>query len=183
MPAVEGDGSRRQGAWVIELTDLADLGTWPRQRPPHLPAGTTPPRRPAVAVRHQRGLPPHLLPHRLRRRAAALELRQRRHARVEDRIRCAKACGLRNFPFEDFVRNQAWLAMVMVAQDLLAWTARLCLTGGLARAEPATLRYQLLHVAARIARRGRDLHLRIDATWPWRNQLDAAFARLRTALC
>ena len=53
----------------------------------------------------------------------------------------------------------------------------------LAKAEPVTLRYQLLHVAARIARRGRDLHLRIDATWPWRNQLDAAFGRLRTALC
>ena len=29
VPAVEGDGSRRPGAWVIELTDLADLGTWP----------------------------------------------------------------------------------------------------------------------------------------------------------
>jgi len=59
----------------------------------------------------------------------------------------------------------------------------LCLDGGLAKAEPATLRYQLLHVAARIARRGRDLHLRIDETWPWRNQLAAAFGRLRTALC
>jgi hypothetical protein len=39
------------------------------------------------------------------------------------------------------VSNEAWLAMVMVVQDLLAWTATLCLDGALARAEPATLRY------------------------------------------
>ena len=183
VPAVEGDGSIRKGAWVIELSDLADLGTWPassrlicRRERPHPGAqlslfDTNEGFRHTCFLTDSAGEPP------------TLELRQRRHARVEDRIRCAKACGLRNFPFEDFVRNQAWLAMVMLAQDLLAWTARLCLTGALARAEPATLRYQLLHVAARIARRGRDLHLRIDATWPWRNQLDAAFARLRTALC
>ena len=114
---------------------------------------------------------------------APLELRQRRHARVEDRIRAAKACGLRNFPFEDFVRNEAWLALVTIAQDLLVWTARICLDGTLARAEPATLRYQLLHVGARLAHRGRDLHLRIDAAWPWRDPLDAAFGRMRAALC
>jgi hypothetical protein len=29
VPAVEADGSRRPGAWVTELTHLADLGTWP----------------------------------------------------------------------------------------------------------------------------------------------------------
>ncbi|MFN2638386.1 MAG: IS1380 family transposase, partial [Gemmatimonadaceae bacterium] len=33
-----------------------------------------------------------------------LEARHRAHARVEDRIRAAKQCGLENFPFEDFVR-------------------------------------------------------------------------------
>jgi len=74
--------------------------------------------------------------------------------------------------------------MTMVAQDMLAWTAMVSLRGSsLARAEPATLRYRLLHVAARIARRGRHLYLRIDATWPWRDELDLAFGRLRAALC
>ncbi|HET7721687.1 MAG TPA: transposase, partial [Acidimicrobiales bacterium] len=29
VPAVEGDGGRRPGAWVTELTALADLATWP----------------------------------------------------------------------------------------------------------------------------------------------------------
>lgn len=93
---------------------------------------------------------------------------------MEDRIRAAKACGLRNFPFEDFVSNQAWLAMVLIAQDLLAWTAMVCLDGAMAKAEPATLRYRLLHVGARLARRGRDLHLRIDENWPWAVHIDAA---------
>ncbi|MEW6477804.1 MAG: IS1380 family transposase [Actinomycetota bacterium] len=182
-PAVEADGRLRRGAWVTELTGLVDLGTWPpgvrlicRRERPHPGAqlslfDTSEGFRHTCFLTPSAGEPP------------PLELRQRRHARVEDRIRCAKASGLRNFPFEDFVRNEAWLAMVMVAQDLLAWTATLCLDGALARAEPATLRYQILHVAARLARRGRDLHLRIDETWPWRHQLDAAFGRLRTALC
>ena len=181
--AVEADGRVRRGAWVTELTGLVDLGTWPpgvrlicRRERPHPGAqlslfDTSEGFRHTCFLTGSAGEPP------------PLELRQRRHARVEDRIRCAKASGLRNFPFEDFVRNEAWLAMVMVGQDLLAWTATLCLDGALARAEPATLRYQILHVAAHLARRGRDLHLRIDETWPWRDQLDAAFGRLRTALC
>ena len=182
-PAVEADGRVRPGAWVTELTKLADLRTWPagvrlicRRERPHPGAqlslfDTSEGFRHTCFLTSSAGKPP------------PLELRQRRHARVEDRIRCAKASGLRNFPFEDFVRNEAWLATVMVAQDLLAWTAMLCLEGAMAKAEPARLRYQLLHVAARIARRGRDHYLRIDETWPWRDQLDAAFGRLRSALC
>lgn len=183
VPAVEGDGSRRPGAWVIELTDIAELGTWPegtrlicRRERPHPGAQLSlfdigEGFRHTCFITGSAGEP------------APLELRQRRHARVEDRVRAAKDCGLRNFPFEDFVRNEAWLALVLVAQDLLVWTAGVCLDGALAKAEPATLRYQLLHVAARLARRGRDLHLRIDAAWPWRDQLATAFSRLRTALC
>ena len=183
VPAVEGDGHARKGAWVVELTDLVDLSTWPpgarlicRRERPHPGAqlslfDTNEGFRHTCFLTGSAGEPP------------SLELRQGRHARVEDRIRCAKACGLRNLPFEDFVRNQAWFAMTMVAQDLLAWTRSVCLDGALAKAEPATLRYRLLHVAARLARRGRDLHLRIDAAWPWRDQLDTAFGRLRSALC
>jgi len=48
----------------------------------------------------------------------------------------------------------------------------------MARAEPATLRYRLLHVATRIARGQRRLFVRIDSAWPWREQLATAFARL-----
>lgn len=181
-PAVETDGTRRPGAWVIELTNLADLGTWPddarlicRRERPH-PGAQLSLFDIGEGFRHTCFItdsPGEM---------AALELRQRGHARVEDRIRAAKACGLRNFPFEDFVRNQAWMVMVLIAQDLLAWTAMVCLEGAMAKAEPATLRYRLLHVAAGLVRRGRDLHLRIDHNWPWAIHLDVAFGRLRAAL-
>jgi hypothetical protein len=35
-----------------------------------------------------------------------VELRHRRHARVEDRIRAGKDTGLRNLPFHDAAQNK-----------------------------------------------------------------------------
>ena len=57
----------------------------------------------------------------------------------------------------------------MLAVDLLAWTQTILLHDhpALARAEPKTLRYRLLHVAARLIRGGRRLRLRLDRHWPW----------------
>ncbi|MFD4948942.1 hypothetical protein ACFVYE_33075 [Streptomyces sp. NPDC058239] len=46
------------------------------------------------------------------------------------------------------------------------------------RLDEALLRYQLLHVAARLTRGGRRLRLRISATWPWRHELATALHRL-----
>jgi hypothetical protein len=66
----------------------------------------------------------------------------------------------------------------MTAADLVAWTQTTLLTGELAVAEPATLRYRLLHVAAWITRGQRRLFVRIDSARPWRRDLAAAFARL-----
>jgi hypothetical protein len=107
-----------------------------------------------------------------------LEVRHRAHARVEDRIRCGKTTGFGRFPSRHFHVNQAWLELSLTALDLLAWTRLLLLEGELAAAEPKKLRYRLLHAAARITRGGRRMHLRIAATWPWRNELTSAFARL-----
>src|SRR4029450_7101384 len=73
---------------------------------------------------------------------AALELRHRQRARVEDRIRAAKATGLGNLPFDRWRRNAVWLELVLCAQDLLCWTQSLLLDGGLALAEPKALRYR-----------------------------------------
>ena len=39
---------------------------------------------------------------------ADLELRHRRRARCEDRIRCAKDTGLRGLPLHGFDQNQIW---------------------------------------------------------------------------
>jgi hypothetical protein len=46
-------------------------------------------------------------------RPGTVEQRGRRRARVEDRIRCAKATGLRNLPFDLWRRNQVWLELVL----------------------------------------------------------------------
>ena len=53
----------------------------------------------------------------------------------------------------------------------------LLLEGPLADAEPKTLRYRLLHTAARIIKRARKQILRIPETWPWATELETAFGR------
>jgi hypothetical protein len=98
---------------------------------------------------------------------AHLDARHRAHARVEDRIRTAKDTGLGHFPSRSFAINTAWLTVVMLAVDLIAATQHLLLHGDLAKAEPKTLRYRLLHVAARLTRGQRRLWLRIQRSWPW----------------
>lgn len=55
----------------------------------------------------------------VRGQAAGLELRHRQHARVEDRIREAKATGLRNLPCRAWNENAAWLEAVLTAVDLV----------------------------------------------------------------
>jgi len=87
---------------------------------------------------------------------------------------------MRNTPFRDFEHNQVWLRIVRLAHDLLVWTQRLLLTGELAKAEPKRLRYRLLHVAARLAFHARTATLRLQASWPWAQDLAAAFKRLTT---
>ena len=56
----------------------------------------------------------------------------------------------------------------------------ICLDGELKKAEPKTIRYRLLHVAATLVRHRR-LILRLDETWRWAATLRRAFLRLRTA--
>ena len=114
---------------------------------------------------------------------AGLELRHRRHARVEDRIRQAKATGLRNLPFSSFDANAAWLEIIMTATDLVAWAKLIGFTEhpDLARCEIDTFRYRVLHVAARITRKARRTRLRLDATWRRAHAIATAWTRLRTA--
>jgi Transposase DDE domain group 1 len=109
---------------------------------------------------------------------ARLEGRHRPHARVEDRIRCGKATGLRNLPFSDFDANDAWLTLVCIAQTLVCWAQALLLDGDLKVAEPKTLRYRLWHAAGRLVHHARRVILRFDRDWPWAGALVAAFRRL-----
>lgn len=67
----------------------------------------------------------------------------------------------------------------MLAHDLLVWAKALALGGELRRAEPKRLRYQLLHVAGRVAFSGRRAKLHLQSGWPWATELVAAFNKLR----
>ena len=183
--AYDIDGDPRKGAWVAELTGLLDLSKWPdgsrvivRRERPHPGAqlrftDADGHRFTAFITDTPAGGPA--------RQHADLEVRHRSHARVEDRIRCGKATGLRNLPCRGYEQNKVWLELALTAADLLTWTQALCLDGELARCEPAALRYRLLHVAARLVRTGRRWHLKIDKDWPWATHLATAFARLRAA--
>jgi Transposase DDE domain group 1 len=178
QPAVDANGQPRPGAEVAELPTL-ELAGWPagtraicRREDPHpgaqLSFTDVDGHRFQVFITDQPN--PDI---------TTLELRHRRRARVEDRIRCAKATGLRNLPFDLLRRNQVWLELVLAAHDLLCWAQALLLEGDLKVAEPKTLRYRLLHVAARVVSHARRLIVRLQRTWPWASALAAAFTRLR----
>ena len=99
-----------------------------------------------------------------------------RHARVEDRIRDRQEHRHRPFAVEVVSRSTrpgAWPRPS--PRDLLCWLRLLCLDGPLAEAEPKTLRYRLLHTAARLVRGQRKRKIKIPETWPWAGELEACF--------
>lgn len=107
-----------------------------------------------------------------------IDAAHRVHARVEDAIRTGKDTGLGRFPSHDFAINKAWLTAAMTGAALLAWLKLLALDGQLAKAEPKTLRYRVLHTAARLVRGGRPRRLTIPRTWPWAAQIEQAWQRI-----
>jgi hypothetical protein len=113
-----------------------------------------------------------------RGRCAYADAAHRVHARVEDVIRTGKSTGLGHFPSRDYGLNASWLDAAMTACILLAWLKLIALDGDLARAEPKTLRYRLLHAAARLVRGGRRSTLKIAATWPWTDEIVTAWQRI-----
>ena len=96
-------------------------------------------------------------------------------------MRTGKDTGIGKFPSHRFALNAAWLAAALIAATLLAWLRLLALHGPMAKAEPKTLRYRILHAAARLATSGRRRRLKITATWPWAPAITAAWNRI-TAL-
>jgi hypothetical protein len=177
--AIRSDCSEREGAQVAELTGL-DLKAWPsstraivRREEPH----------PGVQFnlfdpdgwRYQVFICDSADPD-----ISYLEARHRGHARVEDRIRCAKDTGLRRLPFPEFENNACWMELVLMAQDLLAFTQGLVLKDDLAKAEPKRLRYTVLHTAGRLTTSGRTTTLRLQKEWPWAKRLADAFTLLRS---
>jgi len=107
-----------------------------------------------------------------------IDAAHRVHARVEDRIRTGKDCGIGRFPSHDFAINSAWLAVSLIAATLLSWLRLIALDGDLARAEPKTLRYRVLNAAGKLVRGGRRRRLKISRTWPWADAIATAWARI-----
>jgi Transposase DDE domain group 1 len=205
-PAIDADGEPRDGAWVADVTGLLDLSNWPKGM--------------RVIVRKERPHPGAQLRltdvdgHRItafatstpRGQLADLELRHRRRARAEDRIRCAKDTGLTNLPLHDLTQNQIWCAIVTLACELTTWMQTLAFTtatetsktetdqtetgatgqGGhdrhngheARRWEPKRLRLRLFSTAARIARTGRRIVVHL-AHSDWTDLLLAGITKLR----
>ena len=158
----------RDGAWVAELTGLMDLGSWPvgmrvivRKERPH----------PGAQLRFDDvdGMRiTAFVTNTLRGQLPDLELRHRRRARCEDRIRIAKETGLRNLPLHGFAANQIWCAIVALASDLLAWMGMLALTSHDARRwEPKRLRLRLFTIPATIAHTARRVIVHLSDRAPW----------------
>jgi hypothetical protein len=188
VPAIEDDGIR-DGAWVFEATHCVDLSKWPagtrlilRKERPHpgaqlqlhnttgdgmrLTAFLTD--TPARVVRHQ---------------IQGLELRHRQHARVEARIKDSGHLGLGNLPLDEFCHNQAWVEMALAAADLICWAKLLGFkdTPSITKATPTTFRDNILHVAGKIVRTARQLHLKLDSSWRYSPAITKAWQRISAA--
>jgi hypothetical protein len=184
QPAYDGDGEPRPGAWVLEVTGLLNLSSWPkgmrviiRRERPHPGAqlritDADGHRLTAFATNTASGGPG--------RQLADLELRHRHRARAEDRIRVAKDTGLTNLPLHDLDQNRIWCAIVALACELTAWAQMLALTEHPARRwEPKGLRLRIFSIAGRLARSGRCTVLHLSAHAPWPELLLHAITRLR----
>lgn len=168
--ALDGDGRRRDGAQVAELTRWlpATFVGWPpgmrviaRRERPHPGA--------QLRITDEHGWRITLFAtNTLGGRLPDLEVRHRIRARTEDRIRTLKDTGLTNLPLQAFGSNQIWLELAALAYELLTWTQLLAWPNHPARRwEPKRLRLRLLSVAGRIITTGRRHILRINQRWPW----------------
>lgn len=180
VPAIDGDGNDRDGAWVVELTDHVDVSSWP--------AGLR------VIVRKERPHPGAQLritdidgmrytafaTNQISTDIAGLEVRHRHRARCEDRIRIAKDTGLANLPLASFAANEIWTHLVMLAAEVTAWAQMLALSGTPARTwEPKRLRARIFEIAGKLVATGRRLILHLAATAPETRLVLTGLTRLR----
>jgi hypothetical protein len=184
QPAYNAEREPRPGAWVIEATGLMALSGWPRgmrvivrkERPhPGAQLRLSDPdghRYTAFATNTAPGGPG--------RQLADLELRHRRRARAEDRIRAAKDTGLRNLPLHELDQNRIWQAVVALACEITAWTQMLALTHHPARRwEPKRLRLRIFSLPADLAHHARAIVLHLPARASWTELAINALTRLR----
>ena len=176
-PAITQDGEYRDGAAVIELTELVELSSWPegtrlivRREPLH--PGAQQSLFPSLEYRYWG--------HYTDGDASPVELDRtmRAHAHVELHLQRLKDSGLLSFPFSDLGANRTWMQTVMMAADLVRWFQLLCLDGAWAKALPKALRWGVFHAPGRLVRRARRTVVRILDGWPSADALVGAYARI-----
>jgi hypothetical protein len=179
-PTLTADGNAHDTGEVAEFTGVMNLTGWPpdmrvivRRERPHPGAqlrfdDVDGYRLTAFATNTQMG------------QHQQLELRHRNRARVEDRVRTGKNCGLAKMPLQSFEQNQIWCEIIALACDILAWMQTIALNGHAARRwEPKTLRLRLFSIPAQLAHRARQVRLYLGQHWPWAELINQGLARLR----
>ena len=104
----------------------------------------------------------------------AVEADHRRHAIIEQVIADLKNGPLAHLPSGNFTANSAWLVLAAIAFNLTR-ALGVAVGGQYRTAVTATIRTQLIAVAARITRSARTVTLRLPARWPWANAFTQVF--------
>jgi hypothetical protein len=94
------------------------------------------------------------------------EADHRRHAIIEQVIADLKAGPLAHLPSARFAANSAWLVLATIAFNLNRAAGALA-SPFHARASTATIRTQLINIAARVASSARHSTLHLPTNWPW----------------
>jgi hypothetical protein len=94
------------------------------------------------------------------------EADHRRHAIIEQVIADLKNGPLAHLPSGSFAANSAWLVLAAIAFNLTRAVGALASVFH-AKATTATIRTQLINIAARVVRSARRGRLRLPAAWPW----------------
>ena len=183
VPALNSDGQPREGADLADFTGLLNLDGWPtgmrvivRRERPH----------PGAQLRFDDVDGYRLTAFATNTNTTAgnlqdLELRHRRRARCEDRIRIAKDTGLANLPLHGFDQNRIWCQIVALASELQAWSGMLALASHEARRwEPKRLRYRLYSIPATLARGARRVVLHLAEQSRWAELILDGIRRLRS---
>ena len=106
--------------------------------------------------------------HRLRGGAPEEAIRQLKHD-----------FGLNHAPLQSFLGNWCWWLASALAYNVARWIRVLALPEAFRTSRGKRLRFSFFNVAARVTRRGRQIHLRLPRAYPHARAFIAAIKRLR----
>jgi hypothetical protein len=105
------------------------------------------------------------------------EAQHRGHAIIEQVNADLIDGPLAHLPSGHFCANSVWLACAAIAHNMTRAAGHLA-APHYAKARAATIRREIINVAARLAHRAHTIHLHLPEHWPWQN----AFTHLFTAV-